>query len=206
MPNTSSNKYLFHSQISRDQGYTLIEVLIAVVILSIGLLGMAGIQVKGMRGTQNTFLKTTATNLAQSMAERIHANPIVADKVEDTISGRKFYMITDTTTESCATVLSCNGTSANCTPEEVVAADIYEWVCGTPTSTGTNIGGINNSLPNGSGSISCTDKDTTDADVCSPGSTRTITISWDESALNPDKDAATNDEIVTRSIVLNTVP
>ena len=71
-------------------GHTLIEILIAVVILSIGLLGMAGIQLKSLRGTQNSFLKTEAVNLANSMAERMHANPVAAQNNHPTIADNQY--------------------------------------------------------------------------------------------------------------------
>lgn len=179
------------------QGYTLIEILIAVVILSIGLLGMAGIQIKGMRGTQNTFLKSTATNLAQNIAERMHANPLGADAVESSPPEKKYYITDDTSSFSCSTVLSCNGTGANCTATDMAKADMFEWICGVKATTGF-IGGINNSLPNGVGKITCAD------DPCTSGSTRTITISWDENNITPDP--GTGDEYKTQSIVINTVP
>jgi type IV pilus modification protein PilV len=55
----------------RDKGFTLIEVLIAIIILSIGLLGMAALAVGIIKG--NTFSNdlTEATTLAQDMMEDI---------------------------------------------------------------------------------------------------------------------------------------
>lgn len=52
----------------------MIEVLIAVLILAIGLLGVAGVQVVSMQNTSNANLRTQATIYAQDMAERIRAN------------------------------------------------------------------------------------------------------------------------------------
>lgn len=51
------------------------EVLISVTILSIGLLGIAGLQVKGLRYTQSAFYSSQATSLAYAIADSIHANP-----------------------------------------------------------------------------------------------------------------------------------
>ncbi|MGM0571780.1 type IV pilus modification protein PilV [Marinobacter sp.] len=56
------------------QGFSLIEVLVAVLILAIGLLGVAGVQVVSMQNTSNANLRTQATVYAQDMAEQIRAH------------------------------------------------------------------------------------------------------------------------------------
>lgn len=59
---------------SRHSGFSMIEVLVAVLILAVGLLGVAGVQVVSMQNTSNANLRTLATIYAQDMAERIRAN------------------------------------------------------------------------------------------------------------------------------------
>ncbi len=54
-----------------DKGFTLLEVMISVVILSIGLLGIAVMQDAAMQGTVNGSKMSIATNLADEMMERI---------------------------------------------------------------------------------------------------------------------------------------
>lgn len=56
-------------------GFTLLEVLIALVILSIGLLGIAGLQGVGLRSSQGAYLTSQASLLAYDIADRIRANP-----------------------------------------------------------------------------------------------------------------------------------
>lgn len=58
----------------RPRGFTLLEVLIAVLIFSIGLLGVAGLMVLSVRTNHSAYLRTQASFLAQSMADRIRAN------------------------------------------------------------------------------------------------------------------------------------
>lgn len=58
----------------RSKGFTLIEVLIALLILAIGLLGVAGVQVLSMQNTSNANLRTLATIHAHDMAEQIRSN------------------------------------------------------------------------------------------------------------------------------------
>lgn len=52
----------------------MIEVLVAVVVLAIGLLGVAGMQMSALRNNQAAYQTTTATILANSIAERMAAN------------------------------------------------------------------------------------------------------------------------------------
>ena len=55
----------------RDNGFTLIEVLIAIVILSVGLLGMASLTVGVINGNKFSNDLTTATTLAQDKMEDV---------------------------------------------------------------------------------------------------------------------------------------
>ncbi|MDT8427356.1 MAG: type IV pilus modification protein PilV [Pseudomonadales bacterium] len=64
----------FHS-LPGQTGTTLIEVLVSLLILSVGLLGMAGLQTVSLRNTQAAYQRTQATLSAQDMMERMRANP-----------------------------------------------------------------------------------------------------------------------------------
>lgn len=61
-----------------QRGFTLIEILITVLVLSIGLLGLAGLQATGMRANTGALLRTQATLLAADLGDRIRANPTQA--------------------------------------------------------------------------------------------------------------------------------
>lgn len=56
----------------------MIEVLVAVVLLSVGLLGLAGLQASGMRVGQSSTHRSQAALLAQDMIERMRANVAAA--------------------------------------------------------------------------------------------------------------------------------
>ncbi len=63
-----------------SRGMTLIEVLIAIVIFAIGLLGIAALQVAGLRYTKSTQTRTIAVLQAENLADRMRANLVaVAD-------------------------------------------------------------------------------------------------------------------------------
>ncbi len=57
-----------------QRGMTLIEILVAIVVLSIGLLGLAGLQLKGMQVNQGSTFRWQAAMLAQDIADSIRAD------------------------------------------------------------------------------------------------------------------------------------
>lgn len=61
--------------VSRQRGFTLIEVLIAALVLSVGLLGLAGLQSVSLKLNQGSYLRTQATNLAYEITDAMRANP-----------------------------------------------------------------------------------------------------------------------------------
>jgi len=61
---------------SKQRGVSLIEVLVAVFVFSVGLVGMAGLMVMAARSSQSAYLRTQVAFLANNMAERMRANPI----------------------------------------------------------------------------------------------------------------------------------
>jgi len=59
-------------------GFTMIEVLVALVVLSIGLLGVAGLQIVGLKGNLSAAFRTQASYLADDIIDRMRANYIAA--------------------------------------------------------------------------------------------------------------------------------
>ncbi len=127
------------SRISRTSGFSLIEVLIAVIILAIGLLGIAGLQVTSKRTSFEALQRVTAVMLAQDIVERMRAN--------------KAQLSTYTAAADVTGTLTAPGTnctSAACTPAQIVTYDLYQWqqailgAAETKTSGGvtTNTGGL----------------------------------------------------------------
>lgn len=60
---------------ARQRGATLIEVLVALLVMSIGLLGAAAIQLNALKFTDSSSLRTRASFIAYDMMDRIRANP-----------------------------------------------------------------------------------------------------------------------------------
>lgn len=59
---------------NRQKGVTLIEVLVAVVVLSVGFLATSRMQIMGMRYNQSAFMKSQAGIIASSIADRMRTN------------------------------------------------------------------------------------------------------------------------------------
>lgn len=58
------------------RGFTLLEVLIALLIFSLGLMGLAGLLTTSVKTNHSAYLRTQAIFLAQGMADRMRANPL----------------------------------------------------------------------------------------------------------------------------------
>jgi type IV pilus assembly protein PilV len=61
--------------IQNQGGFSLVEVLIALVIMSIGMLGIAGLYVNSMQAGRTSIFRHHAVTLASDIADRIRANP-----------------------------------------------------------------------------------------------------------------------------------
>jgi type IV pilus assembly protein PilV len=57
-----------------NHGMSLVEVLVALVVISTGLLGVAGLQVLTLQNNHNSLLRTQASALADDILERMRAN------------------------------------------------------------------------------------------------------------------------------------
>jgi type IV pilus assembly protein PilV len=69
---------------SRVRGFTLVEALVALLALSIGLLGVAGLQLAGLRANLSASWRSQGTYLAYDILDRMRAN---RDKREDYVIG-----------------------------------------------------------------------------------------------------------------------
>jgi len=96
-----------------QRGFTLVEVMIAFLVLAIGLLGMAGLQNTSVRSNQTSYLRTQAMVSAFDMAERLRSNITGASAGQYAGLGG-------------SAVSSCNS-AGGCQPSELAANDIFEW-------------------------------------------------------------------------------
>lgn len=68
------NRQILGSAASYQSGFTLLEVLIAMLVLAVGLFALAALQVFSMRTTGSAYQRSVATWTAQDILERIRSN------------------------------------------------------------------------------------------------------------------------------------
>lgn len=145
----------------QNMGFTLLEVLIALLVLSIGLLGLAGLQTRGLATGHNAYLRSQAVLLTDDMAERIRANKIYA------LSTGNAYTQQVSSPQTCFDD-SCTCVKAACTGNDMAIFDVEQWAAS-----------LANILPQGQGTITRN------------GSIYTITTQWNISdsrnTNNPEK-------------------
>jgi type IV pilus assembly protein PilV len=117
----------------RTTGFTIIEVLVAVLVLAIGLLGIAGLQAAGLRNNQSAYQRTQATILAYDIVDRMRVNRTLAE------DGPNPYQINFADSPAVPPV-NCH--AAACTPTQLAAFDLYAWTQQ-----------LNRKLPAGDGAI-----------------------------------------------------
>ncbi|WP_144947855.1 type IV pilus modification protein PilV [Pseudomonas oryzihabitans] len=78
----------------RQKGATLIEVLVAMLILAIGLLGLAGLQTVSVQSNQGAYYRSQATILANDIVDRMRANRVAA------LANRSSYSVSFPTSKS----------------------------------------------------------------------------------------------------------
>lgn len=106
-------------------GFTLLEVLITVVIFSVGLLTVASLQVVARKASFEAVQRTTATHLAQGMLERMRAN---RRGLFTYVSGGGVGGGTELGRGSRdAPGNTCTNRGSPCTSIDMALADLWEW-------------------------------------------------------------------------------
>ena len=59
----------------KQQGITLVESLVAIVVMALGVLGILGVQMRTLADTQTSVRRAQAVRLIEDLSERIRANP-----------------------------------------------------------------------------------------------------------------------------------
>jgi type IV pilus assembly protein PilV len=117
-------------KLSRIQsGFTLLEVMIAMVIFSIGLLGLAGLQARGIQSTGMSQGRSIAIIQAYDMADRIRANPVG-------VTNGNYNAIP----LGLSPAMDC--INVTCVPADLAAFDAFEW-----NTNNSNV------LPSGNGRV-----------------------------------------------------
>jgi len=149
----SRRRRVFHVR-----GFSIVEALVALVVLSVGMLGIAALYVESLRAGRTAVYRTQAVNLAADMADRIRANraatnwalPVGANPAEH---------------------LECINGGVTCTPEQLAEGDQFSWRKS-----------INDELP-GNGATPASG--TIDVDAVASPPQYQITVTWFEPGGDP---------------------
>lgn len=134
MLNVTCPQILVRRSLHASRGGSLIEVLVSIVIASIALLALAGVNASALRYTKMSQYRATATLLASDLGERMRANKGV-DAVGGAaatgfFAGAYDYSSTDFAGQSTAATLPaqlCNTAASSCTPQQIAELDIAQW-------------------------------------------------------------------------------
>jgi len=95
-------------------GFTMLEVLVAIIVLSFGLLGLAGLQADGLRNNTSAYMRSQATLMAYDMLDRMRAN------MQGVESG-DYDNLLNTTPADPACI------SSGCSIAQMTQHDAFEW-------------------------------------------------------------------------------
>lgn len=114
-----------------NKGFTLIEVLVSVLILSLGLLGVAGLQTTSLRSSQTAYFRSQATAAAADIIDRMRANP-------QGVAAGKYDAVDSSQLPADPACID-----SGCNAEELADYDILNWADNAlsplPGATGTVI-------------------------------------------------------------------
>jgi len=175
-----------------QRGLGIIEVLVALVVVSFGVLGMASLQLTGMKHSSGSFNRLKALMYAENMATQIRINQDAVDTLE--------YAGFDSDSLNCAAIPApyCQArqgiAAAACNTSQMAAFDLFTVSCGDVGSDGAQKGVVG-TLPNGNLNVTCL------ATPCTPDSAYQITVSWSEGRAR-----TASDELVTRRVQVRLRP
>ncbi|MCY7295936.1 pilus assembly protein PilV [Alteromonas sp. a30] len=175
----------------------MIEVLVTLVILSIGLLGVASLQFISTLSNSDALHRSQAVMISQQLSERLRANAALSASgrglvVDNSYFDVSLYNFNNVTCAGNIPNFKChclahpagipNCRNNTCTPAQFAVFDAYEMSCSAAS--------VSSSLEI---ALTCNDNNVLDADVCSAGSRHRIALKWPvenwqniERQLNPD--------------------
>lgn len=173
------------------EGFSLVEVLVTLVVVAVGLLGLAKMQAAAVSNTQVSRVRALIALQAGSLASAMHGNRAFwsvkgASPLTFTVSGG---VVTNPNSMLPANVLSGTGNCINsaCTPDQFAAADVKTWV-----------DHLNLQFPGVTAAVSCTAADPVNCN---------ITVTWAEKYVAINRSTAvTPNQTASQSFTLYVQP
>jgi len=104
-------------QIERESGFTLLEILVTVIILAIGLLGVASLQNTSIKLSYDAYLRSQAALLSYDLMDRVRSNPNQAYSFDTISNGSK----------PTGDPTACISLSTDCSPAAIANSDMVAW-------------------------------------------------------------------------------
>jgi len=168
----------------RSQGFTLVEVMVAVIVICIGLLGIAKMQALSLNNMSTSRQRSLASIEAASLAAAMHSNraywantpaATITLAVGGTVTSSDANVLGGQTMTDIAAAGACVGSltgGPKCVPLNLAAYDLAIWV-----------NDVNTLLPNATATISC-------PEVPNVPQSCTIQIAWTEQAVSMNSQEA----------------
>ena len=158
-----------------QRGLGIIEVLVALVVVSFGVLGIAGLQMTGMQHGTGSLNRTKAIVFAEDLAERMRLNAAggrvdAAYDIDE--SAGTGALCGAAPTPHCDA--SAAAAAAACDAGELAGFDVASVACGAWVDGAATGGGIVGELPAGTLAVDCDDS------PCAADSAWTVTVGWTE--------------------------
>jgi type IV pilus assembly protein PilV len=172
----------------RSRGVTLIEILVAIVVVSVGVLGIAKMQALAIASTRTSSVRSLVAVEAASMASAIHANRAYWQSV--TLPFSATVTVTKTGSTLSSTIASSDnnmaGMSASCvtavcSAPQMAAFDLNQWALA--------LWGLSPSLTSTAPSVSCS---ASLAISGTPVAVCTVQIQWTETTVGMNGAYAAN--------------
>ena len=158
------------NRIRSQSGFSLIEAMVALLVIAVGLLGIAGMQAMSINSTATSRVRALAAIQASNMAAYMAANGSYWRNAYGTNVTVTPAGASATLSDSTLNGINSNCESASCTPQQMAAYDLKQW--GSSNQLG--------SLPSGMGAVVCGN-----TGVC------TIIAGWKEKTMAPNADGNT---------------
>lgn len=119
------------TQFSSQNGIGLIEVMVALLLLAVAVLGFSALQVNALNATDESLIRSRAMSMSKQLSENMRLNTLVADDFMKELN--EFNQGTNNITEYCAKVAEASSDfdknsckSDACNPEEIAALNTWQ--------------------------------------------------------------------------------
>jgi type IV pilus assembly protein PilV len=115
-----------HRSAPDQNGFSLIEAMVSLVVMSVGMLGIAALYGQGLRAGSSAVYRTQAVTLVADMADRIRENRIAAVAYNNAPANH-----------------ACDaGGGVNCSPTEMAEHDLFNWTARVTAVLPSGLGSV----------------------------------------------------------------